>query len=90
MTKAPLKKTNGTRTALKVPEVLKIIGEESRRNGTDRLIDSQIGKTIKARRKQRRKKRGLAGEDKANMIQSIRNLPLEELSPCFPHTSPLW
>jgi hypothetical protein len=38
-----------------VQEVLKIIGEESRRNGTDTLTSRQIDATIKAYRKAKKK-----------------------------------
>ncbi len=55
MTKTPPKKQCGPRTILKVPKVLKIIGEESRRNGTDTLTSRQIDATIKAYRKQKKR-----------------------------------
>lgn len=47
MTDRQLKKRSDPGT---VPEVLKIIGEESRRNGTDKLTSRQIDETIKAYR----------------------------------------
>ena len=37
-------------------QVLKIIGEESRRNGTDKLTSRQIDATIKAYRAQKKKR----------------------------------
>lgn len=39
------------------PEVLRAIGEESRRNGTDRLSSRQIESAIKAARTRRIKRR---------------------------------
>jgi hypothetical protein len=39
--------------------MLKIIGEESRRNGTDRLTSRQIDATIKAYRKAKRKEQAV-------------------------------
>jgi prevent-host-death family protein len=39
------------------PEVLRIIGEESRKKGTDKLTSRQIDAVIKAARAQRKKKR---------------------------------
>jgi hypothetical protein len=56
MTKTPLKKKSVSRTAPKMPEVLMIIGEESRRNGTDKLTSRQINATIKAYRAQKKKR----------------------------------
>jgi hypothetical protein len=56
MTNTPPKKKRSPRTVLKVPEVLKIIGEESRRNGTDKLTSRQIDATIKAYRAQKKKR----------------------------------
>jgi prevent-host-death family protein len=38
------------------PEVLRVIGEESRRNGTDALSSRQIDQVIKATRAQKRKR----------------------------------
>jgi hypothetical protein len=55
MTKPPLKKKSDPRTVPTMQEVLKIIGEESRRNGTDRLTSRQIDGTIKAYRKAKKK-----------------------------------
>jgi hypothetical protein len=55
MTKPQLKKKSVPRTVPRVPEVLKIIGEESRRNGTDQLTSRQIDATIKAYRKAKKK-----------------------------------
>jgi hypothetical protein len=55
MTNPPPKKKSGTQTVPKVQEVLKIIGEESRRNGTDTLTSRQIDATIKAYRKAKKK-----------------------------------
>ncbi len=37
-----------------MPEVLRIIGEESRRNATDKLTSRQIEETIKAYRAQKK------------------------------------
>jgi len=51
MTKAPLRKRNSPRIAPKMLEVLKIIGEESWRNGTDKFTDAQIDARIKAYRR---------------------------------------
>jgi prevent-host-death family protein len=45
------------RLAAPEPEVLTLIGEESRRNGTDRLTAEQINQIIKAARAQKRKRR---------------------------------
>ena len=42
------------RLATPEPEVLRIIGEESRRKGTDKLASSKIDNIIKAARKQKR------------------------------------
>jgi prevent-host-death family protein len=39
------------------PEVLRILGEESRRNGTDTLTSQQIDQVIKAARSRRPKRR---------------------------------
>jgi prevent-host-death family protein len=39
------------------PEILRIIGEESRKKGTDKLTSRQIDAVIKAARVQRKKKR---------------------------------
>jgi len=47
---------NYVRLAAPEPEVLKIIGEESRRNGTDQLTSRQIDQEIKAARAKRRKR----------------------------------
>lgn len=41
--------------ALPVPKVLKTIGEESQRKGTDKLTSREIDRVIKATRKARRK-----------------------------------
>ncbi len=38
------------------PEVLRVIGEESERNGTSKLTSRQIDKIIKAARSQKRKR----------------------------------
>ena len=38
------------------PEVLRVIGEESKRNGTDKLTSRQIDQIIKATRAQKRKR----------------------------------
>jgi len=38
------------------PEVLRVIGEESRRKGTDKLTSRQIDQIIKATRAQKRKR----------------------------------
>jgi len=51
MTDRQLKKRRGPHTAPNQPEVLRIIGEESQRNGTDRLTSRQIDESIKACRK---------------------------------------
>jgi hypothetical protein len=40
-----------------IPRVLKIIGEESKRNGTDKLTSRQIDQIIKETRADRRKKK---------------------------------
>ncbi len=45
------------RLAAPEPEVLKLIGEESRRKGTNRLNSRQIDQVIKAARTQRPKRR---------------------------------
>jgi prevent-host-death family protein len=45
------------RLAAPEPEVLKLIGEESRRKGTDRLSSRQIDQVIKAARAQKPKRR---------------------------------
>jgi|SRR5262249_14301806 len=44
------------RLAAPEPEVLRIIGEESRRKGTDRLTSPQIDQVIKATRAQKSKR----------------------------------
>src|SRR5215831_8752390 len=44
------------RLAAPEPEVLRIIGEESRRQGTDKLTSRQIDNVIKAARVQKRKR----------------------------------
>jgi prevent-host-death family protein len=44
------------RLAAPEPEVLRIIGEDSRRNGTDTLTSRQIDQEIKAARAHRRKR----------------------------------
>jgi len=44
------------RLATPEPEVLRIIGEESRRNGTDKLSSRQIDRIIKAARTQKSKR----------------------------------
>jgi hypothetical protein len=44
------------RLAAPEPEVLRIIGEESRRNGTDTLTARQIDQEIKAARAYKRKR----------------------------------
>ena len=44
------------RLAAPEPEVLRVIGEESRRQGTDRLSSLQIDQVIKSARAQRRKR----------------------------------
>lgn len=44
------------RLAAPEPEVLRIIGEESRRNGTDKLTSRQIDRIIKAARRSRTKR----------------------------------
>ncbi len=44
------------RLAAPEPEVLKIIGEESQRKGTDKLSSRQIDQVIKAARAQKRKR----------------------------------
>ncbi len=45
------------RLAAPEPEVLTLLGEESRRKGTDRLSSQQIGQIIKAARSGRPKRR---------------------------------
>jgi prevent-host-death family protein len=45
------------RLAAPEPEVLRLIGEESRRNGTDRLSSRRIDEIIKAARRQKPKRR---------------------------------
>ena len=45
------------RLAAPDPEVLKIVGEESKRNGTDSLTSRQIDRIIKASRARRTKRR---------------------------------
>jgi len=44
------------RLAAPEPEVLKLIGEESQRKGTDKLTSRQIDQVIKAARAQKRKR----------------------------------
>jgi PHD/YefM family antitoxin component YafN of YafNO toxin-antitoxin module len=44
------------RLAAPEPEVLRVIGEESRRNGTDKLSSREIDRIIKATRTQMRKR----------------------------------
>ena len=44
------------RLAAPEPEVLRVLGEESARSGTDRLTSRQIDQTIKAARADRRKR----------------------------------
>jgi len=45
------------RLAAPEPEVLRLIGEESQRKGTDKLTSRQIGQVIKAARVQKSKRR---------------------------------
>jgi prevent-host-death family protein len=45
------------RLAAPEPEVLRVIGEESRRQGTDRLTSRQIDRVIKATRAQKQTRR---------------------------------
>lgn len=45
------------RLAAPEPEILRIIGEKSQRNGTDRLTSRQIDRAIQASRAQERKHR---------------------------------
>jgi prevent-host-death family protein len=45
------------RLAAPEPEVLRLVGEESRRKGTDKLSSRQIDQVIKAARAQRPKRR---------------------------------
>ena len=45
------------RLAAPEPEVLTLIGEESKRNGTDRLTAKQINQIIKSARAEKRKRR---------------------------------
>jgi hypothetical protein len=45
------------RLASPEPDVLRIIGEESQRHGTDRLTSRQIDGVIQAARKQRTRRR---------------------------------
>jgi prevent-host-death family protein len=47
---------NYVRLAAPEPEVLRVIGEESRRKGTDRLSSRQIDQVIKAARAQKPKR----------------------------------
>jgi prevent-host-death family protein len=47
---------NYVRLAAPEPEVLRILGEESQRNGTDKLSSRQIDQEIKAARAQKRKR----------------------------------
>jgi len=44
------------RLAAPEPEVLRVIGEESRRKGTDKLSSAQIDRVIKAARLRKRKR----------------------------------
>ena len=44
------------RLATPEPEVLRIVGEEAKRNGTDKLTSRQIDRIIKAARAQKRKR----------------------------------
>jgi prevent-host-death family protein len=44
------------RLAAPEPEVLRVIGQESRRKGTDKLTSRQIDRIIKSTRAQRRKR----------------------------------
>lgn len=44
------------RLAAPEPEVLKLIGEESERNGTDKISSREIDRIIKATRAQKRKR----------------------------------
>src|SRR5271170_7612689 len=50
------KERKSPRIVLREPEVLKTIGEESRRNGTDRLTSRQIDDVIKEYRALKKKK----------------------------------
>lgn len=45
------------RLAIPEPEVLRIIGEESRRKGTDKLTSRQIDRIIQSARKKKSKRR---------------------------------
>lgn len=45
------------RLAAPEPEVLRVIGEESKRNGTDTLTSRQIDQVIKLARSEKKKKR---------------------------------
>jgi hypothetical protein len=49
------KKRSGLQTVPTEPEILKVIGEQSRRNGTDKLTSRQIDETVKAYRKTKKK-----------------------------------
>jgi hypothetical protein len=42
-----------------VPKILKVIGEESKRNGTESLLSRQIDRVIKAARAKKSKRRRL-------------------------------
>ncbi|MGC1296805.1 MAG: orotidine 5'-phosphate decarboxylase / HUMPS family protein [Alloacidobacterium sp.] len=53
------KKRSGQQTVPTEPEILKVIGEQSRRNGTDKLTSRQIDETVKAYRKTKKKARAL-------------------------------
>jgi len=47
------------RLAAPEPEVLRMIGEESRRRGTDRITSREVGNIIGAVRRSRRNRKGL-------------------------------
>lgn len=52
------KKGRAQRLAFTEPEVLTIIGRESLRNGTGRLTERQIDRTIRATRRAKKRNRG--------------------------------
>jgi hypothetical protein len=50
------RRTDSEELALRVPRILRIIGEESKRKGTDRLSLREINQIIRSARAERRKR----------------------------------
>ena len=63
------------RLAAPEPEVLRVLGEESKRKGTDTLTSRQIDQVIKATRAQQRKGRGAPNRPNSGTNRAARSLP---------------